>query len=229
MPRYLQTQRMKRRSEPEYDRATKRSKYARQMVIRRQPINRNLTPINFRRRFYYAGFTWSTASVTGFWNVLQMSFNQIPNSTDYADLFQEYKINRIKVTFVPCYTGSDQTGVAAGASVPMLHYKVETPQFLTPAGAYNNSTLNAYMDTGPTSKLFDKPISVYFEPTIPTDVNNTVVETQGPSWIRTTVGGTAILHNGLSFFINFNSFSSPSATFTTDVYYEFYFQTRNPA
>lgn len=191
--------------------------------------NVNLTPYSFRRRFLASTYTWSTGTVNGFWNVMQMAFNQIPNSTDYSDLFSEYKIKRISVTFVPRYDGVDQTGAGTGAGLPMLHYKVETPTFLTPAGTYNQSTLNAYLDTNPKSVAFNKPVTVRFTPTLQTDINNAVVETSKPQWIRSTSPGNAAVHYGLSFFVMFNGFSSPTATFTTDVYYEFEFDMRNPA
>lgn len=181
----------------------------------------------FNRRWYANTYTWNTAAVTGFWNVLQMAFNQIPSNAEYSALFYEYKINAITVTFVPRYTSTDQTSASTGSASPMLHWKVETPQFLAPVGAYNSSTLNAYLDTGATSQVFDKPISVTFKPTIATDVNNAVVETSVAQWLRTTSPGNAAVHSGISFWVLFNGFTSPTATFTTDVYYEFDFSLRN--
>lgn len=224
MPRYGQTSYGVKR--PRESRISKPKKKIR--TLERYRVPKPMTWMNCKRRWFQATYTWNTTTATGFWNVLQMSYNQIPSSSDYTNLFREYKINRIKVTFVPRYDNNDQTGAAAGSAMPMIHHKVETPYFVSPSGVYNASTLNTYLDTGAVSQPFNKPISVYFKPTLAADINNATVETTGPQWLTTGSPGNTQLHNGVSFFITFNGFTSPTATFTTDVYYEFFFSLRNP-
>lgn len=185
-------------------------------------------PYPFSRRFYLTTYTFSTGAVTGFYNLMTFAFNQIPNSTDYGDLFREYKIKSIQIDMHPRYDNADGTAAAATSSVPTLHYRPETSSALAPAGVYNAATLNAYLDTGAKSVQFTKPVSVKFQPTIHTDVNNNVVETSGPRWIQTNGTGPAQVHSGLSHFITFAGFSIPTQTFSFDVYATFDFELRSP-
>lgn len=192
-------------------------------------VSAAIRPISLTRRFFYASQNWNTTTVNGFWNVLQPRFNEMPNLAEYQALFREYKLNRIKVTFVPRYDSTDQTGAGTGAAMPLISYRVVNPEFLTPSGVYNNSTLNAYLETGAKTRAFRRPISVFFRPTIATDIADQVVASRGPMWTRNTTAGAAVLHNGVSYFVHFNGFVTPTANFTTDVYYTYYFQLRNPA
>lgn len=190
-----------------------------------------MRPYSFKRRWYNSAYNWNVTNVNGFWNTITFAMNQVPNISEYQSLFREYKINRIKATFVPRYDGADQTGAGTGAAKALITYRVVGPENLLNTGTYNQSSLNALLESGAKTRVFNKPISVYFKPTLARDVNDAVVAQSGPTWMRlpTASGGPAAVHHGVSFYVHFNGFTQPTAAFTTDVYYTFYFQLRNPA
>lgn len=191
-----------------------------------------IKPVSFKRRWFNSTYTFSTAGPsTGFWNNIQFAMNSLPNLTEYQALFREYKLNRVKLTFVPRYDGVDQTGAGTGASKALISMRVVGPDAVVPAGSYNQSSLNAFLETGARTRVFNRPISVFFKPTIPRDVNDAVVAVSGPTWMRLNPlsSGPNQVHHGVSFYMHFNGFAVPTSTFTCDVYYTYYFQLRNPA
>lgn len=90
------------------------------MKIPRGVVNSNLTSL---KRRYYVG-QWLPTVSTG-WNSTNYSFrlNNIPSYTEFTALFEQYRINAVKLTFIPEWIGGlDQNNayMASGGSTPYI-------------------------------------------------------------------------------------------------------------
>lgn len=140
---------------------TTRRKYTRKMKIPRAVVRTNLTSI---KRRYYVG-AWAATVATG-WNSTNYSFrlNNIPSYTEFTALFEQYKINAVKLTFIPQWEGGlDQNNAyIAAATVPY----VQTPRMyvlIDKDGDPQISTENLMLENSDTRVITNphKAFSVY--------------------------------------------------------------------
>lgn len=191
---------------------------------------RNLPTIAFKRTWYYGVFQPTTATTAGFWQYFTIQFSNMPNATEYTNLFDQYRINGIKWTFRPrfdSFAGNDTTdttlpGVTNQQGVN-LHIIKDPMSTVTPTGTYSAGTLNNYLENGTVrSYTGTKPVTVYWKPMIDDQLSTGTRRVKAP-FISSS--NSTVSHAGFhAFFQDFNFSGSFGQNW--DMFVTLYFQCR---
>jgi hypothetical protein len=106
-----------------YNRRYKRTRVAR-------PLNRGNVH-HFKRTFQSADISNLTAGASA--GAYAPAFTNLPNNTEFSALFDEYRINKVVVKFVPNFTGSDLNPNASFNSLPNIYTILDYDDNNTPA------------------------------------------------------------------------------------------------
>lgn len=197
--------------------------------VPRAPRTMRNNQLTIKRTWYQTNWQFATATTAGFWQYFQFELATIPNLVEYTGLFDEYKINAIKLTFRPRYDSIDVGDAAAATSLPQayLHYVVDGGNTVTPAGIYNSATLNSFLEhDGVKTRTLNRPVSIYFKPKVIMEASsNQAGRVVGPGWFRTTAQNVA--HRGVHVFLQQNNFATSNTQIALDVYYTYYMQLKN--
>lgn len=209
-------------------RRTKRSyNISRPRRLTRSP---GFKPVSFKRTCFIGNWTPSSASTNGFWRYSAHSVTDIYNFGEYAALFDQYRINAIKVTFRPRYdsfAGNDTTDVTlpniTNQSGCMVHVINDPTNRNTPAGTYSSTTLQQFFENGNVKTYSgNKAFSIYFKPKIDSTISGGFARIKAP-WLQTN--DTTVVHNGYHVFMqDVNMTGTFGQSF--DRYVTFYFQCR---
>jgi len=160
----------------------------------------------------YDNWTFSTASVAGYWRYLQWRVNDWFDWTSFAAVYDEYRVTNLKYTFQPKYNTygwQDEAGSVTSVGVPYVHLIVDQASGTVPAGVYNVGTENAMLENG-SAKTFPaaKAFSMSFRPKVYGTLQNgsTATTAEWAPWIRTSEPN--ILHNGMHAFIKQHNFTT---------------------
>lgn len=201
----------------------------RQRMVRRIPRNIRPNQVALKRTWYQTNWTFGTAATANFWQYYQFELATIPNLVELTGLFDEYKINAIKLTFRPRYDSVDVGDAAAATSLPQayLHYCVDPANTQTPSGIYNSATLNSFLEhSGTKTRTLNRPVSIYFKPKVISElVSNQSGMMRKPDWIRTSA--TNVAHRGVHVFLQQNNFATSNNQIVLDVFYTYYMQLKN--
>lgn len=182
-----------------------------------------------KRTFYATNWTFSNATVAGYWQYFQFDLSVVPNLVEWTGLFDEYKINAIKLTFRPRYDSVDVGNAAAATSLPQayLHYTVDPGNNAVPSGIYNSATLNSFLEhSGVKTRTLNRPVSIYFKPKILTEASGNIGGlVRNPGFIRTSNSNVA--HRGVHVFLQQNNFATSNNQIALDVFYTYYITLRN--
>lgn len=177
-------------------------------------------------------WTFGTAATTDFWRYLYFTPTFDCNGfVDYADVFDEYRVNAIKVTFRPAYD-SIQNNQAAGAlsqRQAYAHVVVDPSSTVAPSGTYSAATLNEFLSQGKVrTYTLNRPFSVYFKPKVSESVygGGTAARVYDSPWIKTTEGG--VQFRGFHMFLQQNSLGAANENIKLDTFYTFYVSFRYP-
>lgn len=99
----------------------RRPRRTRRMPIRRRLSTRALRVHHFKRTFTLPYFTSSNTGNT--YGGLSFNLNQLPNVTEFTNLYDMYRINKIVVKFVPNRSSSDVA--ATGEQIPNLNTVID--------------------------------------------------------------------------------------------------------
>lgn len=206
----------------------KRARKTPKLRIQRYPRSQVLTT---QRKFWLEHWAPNTTTTAGFWRYYQFTPNLIPNWNDFFNLFDQYKINALKFSFVPRfdnYAGNDSTDVTAPgvtlATGAFLHVVNDPYSTVTPSGTYTTANLNSFMEQGPVKTyVATKPVEVYYKPTInmATEAGNNM-RTKAP-WLNVNLNNA---HSGFHIFAQDPNLSA-AWTQTFDVFVTVYASFRN--
>lgn len=193
--------------------------------MRRVPRSIKSHTLSCVRKFWFQNWTFGNAAVGDYWRYYQFQLGNLPNLVEMTGLFDEYKINAIKITFRPAYdsVASDASALnVSTAPQAYLHYDIDPGNTVLPSGLYNSATLNSFMEhAGVKTRTLNRPVSIYLRPKILVDGN--LVRKSG--WIRTT--DTSTNYRGVHVFLQQNNFSTSNTRISLDVFYTFYMQFKN--
>lgn len=218
----------------------KRSYSKRKRTIKRRPMNvsrprrmmRSNNPVaRFKRTFYTTTLTPSTGATSGFWQYSTITLSDLPNVTEYTALFDQYKINAVKVTFRPRYdnfAGNDTVDTTlpgtTAQGMTRVHVINDPDSTLTPTGAYTSATLNSFLEQG-NVRTYDgtKPFSVYYRPKIVNSLTTGTNNIRAP-WINTS--SPSVSHRGFHYFMqDVNLTGTFNQAF--DIFVTMYFMCKN--
>lgn len=199
---------------------------------KKQRVPRSIVPAKLfaKRTFYNGNWTFNTVTVDGYWRNYSFTFSQLPNVVEYTALFDEYKINAIKVTFRPAYDSvpSDAPALNVNTGPQSYAHIFVDPAAVNPSGIYGAATLNSFLENDGV-KTYDtnKPFSVYFKPMIRDQVQGTGpnAEIRRSKYIRTTETGA--VHTGFNMFLQQNNLSTNNTRISLDIFVTFYMTLKN--
>lgn len=190
----------------------------------------NRPTIHVKRITYGGNWTFGTATTNDFWRYQVFDMTNFNNFAEFAQVFDEYKVNAIKVTYRPAYD-SVQNVVGAGAVVQpqaYAHFVVDPASTVIPAGTYGTATLQTFLENGAVkTKTLNKPFSIYYKPQVTDAVFNTgtgSVMRKSP-WVRTSE--IATVYRGYHMYIQQNNFLQTNTNVKLDYYITMYVSFRN--
>lgn len=195
--------------------------------------------VYFKRSYWSIGWEWNPTTTAGFWRRPAPSISSLPDIADFQNMFDEYKMLGVKITLHPRFQSVTAPAAAVSGSLvyqnsPYLTYAIDTtssPNYL-PTGAYSSSTYNNMLEecNNPKTRIFNKPISIYYKPKIQTDVtqgssySNSRMES--PKWISFENGTQVPMWSTQLFIHDYNFNMTDTFQFSCDVHYTYYFLCR---
>lgn len=186
--------------------------------------------ISIKRLFYRETWTFSTTSVGDFWRYYQPTVNPAFNNfPEFAAVFDQYKVNGVKITFRPRMDQVDGSSTTLTGPMPNLVTVIDPYSTLTPAGTYGAGTLNLLLEQS-NAKVHkgDEVVDVYWKPKIqiPTNVGSGVTYVDSSKmWLNCT--SDLVPMRGFHVMIQNNAFSTTAPNVIYDVYFTWYITFRN--
>lgn len=82
----------------------RRPRKYRRMVRKNRPSKAIMqSNVNVERTWWSANWTPSTTATNGFWRYITVNLGACPNVSEYTNLFEQYKINKLTFTLRPRY------------------------------------------------------------------------------------------------------------------------------
>jgi len=196
------------------------------------PRSLRMASIMVRRTTYGGAWQFGTAATSGFWQYLAPNMTAFNNFNEFAAVFDEYRVNAIKITFRPRYDNvalDNSFNAAMNQSQAYAHYCVDPASTVVPSGTYTQANLNTFLEgSGIRTKTLNRPFSIYFRPKVLEQVSGGgtagVVRDRRP-WVRTTETGQ--IYRGVHMFLQQNNMATGNVNITLDTYYTFYVTFRN--
>lgn len=176
------------------------------MVLYKKPIDR---VISYKRIWCNNNITFNTALTAGFWQRQQITFASIPNNAELKALFYNYRICGIKYTYMPRYSMVPQVSTGTHNQYYITLCKENnSANLINPSGTYSQATLNTLLENPKAfTRRFNKPVSIYYKPSVFDDIDATAISTVRYSpWISTLRDTAA--HRGHHVFVWDNNFSA---------------------
>lgn len=175
----------------------RRRRVARKRIYRRKRITRLSKIHSFTRTCEIA--TLSGSNIADTFGGLTFSLGMLPNSTEFTNLFDQFRICAVKLEIVPRYTSSDMNPQATAPLLPNIHTVIDYNDISTPG---NLDTLFQYQNYKRTrGNTIHKR---YFKPAVLAAAYEGAVTTAYTStwnrWLDTLDSGT--LHYGLKYCID---------------------------
>lgn len=190
----------------------------------------NMLPmIKIARTFWFELWQPSAVATSNFWRYYAPSISSLPALSEFTALFDQYKINGVKITLRPKfdnYAGNDNTSVSTTRQSTNVHYIVDPNSNVTPTGVYSSATCNAFLENGRVrSSSGTRTINIYYRPKIAaTNQGISDSERTGPRWLS-LANSQAVLQNGVHIFMQDSNFAN-NQTQAFDVFYTYYMQFR---
>jgi len=168
----------------------------RRMHRKRKFTSRVKSGVHYFKRKMYTSFN-IVDSAAPVHNAYAFSLSSLPNYSEFVNLYESYKISRIKVQFI---FSSNSQDVNTGASVFAL------PNIVGVIDQNDNTALTTYNDYLQYKfckiRRLDKPMSFYFKPMFDVAAYSGVFTSyaQKTGWIDTS--SPSVLHYGLKFMLD---------------------------
>lgn len=191
--------------------------------------------------------TFSTTSTSGFWRYCAPSLNSfwtrfsdgtnlggLTNLSEYTNLFDQFKIHAIKLTFRPRFVDINlgQYTNVTGANFyarPMVAVAYDTSNTIVPTGTWQQATLNTLLEQG-NVKFYraDREFSIYLKPKVSEQYGSGAVRYVKPQWTDLDSNGQTMGHRGFHFFVYNNSWDSNMVSSTIfDIVCTYYISFKN--
>lgn len=189
---------------------------------------RKTNELSMRKCAFQSTWAFGTATTNDFWRYLTWTpSSAIQNFAEIQALFDEYKINAIKITFRPRFTEVSADGAAAHPQ-GYLHYCIDPASTVSPTGTYSAATVNAFLENdNVVTKPLNEPIEIYFRPKVADQLFGGTTSTRQltPTWMKTN--NNAVDFRGVHALIQLNNFSTSAPNMIIDQFVTVYMQVRN--
>lgn len=163
------------------------------------------------RKFWVQNWTPGVAATNDFWRYFAVTFGDMPNFSDYANIYDSYKITSVLIQLVPRYdgfSGNDTVDTVlpgvTNQGATRVHVAIDPKRRSNdgPTGAYTSATLNTFLERSK-AKTFsgNRTVSILLKhPCVLTDMNsNSNAVAQKAGWYQTNI--TNIAHQGVHVFL----------------------------
>jgi len=195
----------------------------------RARLSNRYNPVpTFTETFKVDPITYNETSPGNSTSQLINFIGQVPQISDYTNLYNQYCIRKVTAIFVPAYNVADLNIPAAATPValPRMVYAIQNSAIpLNPA-----TESDVLQDNGAKIRMFDRPIKVSWRPQPATALAQVsggfaAVNTRGFKWFTTT--DTAVVHQGLA--VSFtNDVPITGTPVLAQVYIKMTFSLRDP-
>jgi len=201
----------------------------RKFNIRRSRMNRaqgNSSVFKVKRTFWAQIWQPGTAAVNDYWRFFQYSAGNMPDFSQYASIYDSYKITGIKIYFMPrfdSFSGENRTTVGTTNNSGVRVSFIKDPWTSTaPAGVYTSGTYNQFCENGAVQlRTGNKPFSIYFRPTIANTTAGGTNQLVPAPWLPVT--NNSITHFGVHAFAHDHNFSGNNlASQAWDIHVTYY-------
>lgn len=214
----------------------------------RMIVSRNLRPASLtvrRKVCSTAPITFGSAATEQFYRYCTVSltngfqtFSATPtvvcaltNLSEYAALFDQYRLNAFKVELVPRYFNynADQNSTTATVrNIPMVYIGKDALNTSTYTGVWQQVFLNGLLENGGKCYRADKKITIFMKPKVSEQYGSGANRYVKPQWTDlTTSAGNSMAHRGFHMFVYSNTWDNASLP-VFDVYVTYYIQFKNP-
>lgn len=186
--------------------------------------------LTIKRKTYLTSWTWGTTTTNDFWRYQTLLANNIPNFAEFSSVFDTYRINGLKFTYMPRYSSTNaEAAGTTGSPQAYAHYIIDPDSTLIPSGVYGSSTLNSLMEnTNCKTRQLNRPFSIYYKPRVLQQLlgGSTASFTRPAPFIRAT--DVNVDFRGHHMYIQQNNFSSSAnANIILDIFVTFYVTFKN--
>jgi len=151
-----------------------------------------------------ANWAYASGATSGFWRYQTFTAAGISDWSEFRNVFDEYKINGIKVEFRPRYDGVDIAAVTGSNLLGTTHVIVDPASAVTPTGVPGPGSLNYFLQQAQTVKSYasDKVFSYYVKPKIETQVfgGGLAGQLKYAGWLKCD-GAENVVHRGAHVYI----------------------------
>lgn len=102
----------------------------RRMAVRRLGVRLN---VHHFKRTFIGSDTLTISNAGGVTKGLYFAFQSLPNYTELTSLFDQYRINKIVLKYVPNFTGTDLNPSTSVVTLPNLHSVIDYDDANAPA------------------------------------------------------------------------------------------------
>lgn len=125
---------------------------------------------------------------------IEFRLNELPDFSDFTNLFDKYRIKGVQITIVPRVNSYDANPNATLVGMPMVHTAIDYNDSTAPANVQELMQYDTYKRTQGFS-----PHTRYFKPRVSNEVFRTLVQTSyamgsGNQWLDCTTSGADLPH-----------------------------------
>lgn len=163
---------------------------------KRKFISKVKSGVHYFKRSYITSqntYDWPTINTNG-WDFF---LSQLPNYTEFTNLYNEYKIARVKVKFIYSANNQPVTTLANITALPTIYTAVDTNDSVAPTAVSDLLQYKTFK-----AHRADKPFSVYFKPNYAVAAYSGAFTSYAASagWIDTS--SVNVKHYGLKWIID---------------------------
>lgn len=109
----------------------RRPKKVRRIAVRRARVGPIRNPVHYFKRIAYTD-AWTTLApgTAPTFGALTFSLSSLPSATDFTDLYDAYRISKVKVEIIPRV---DSTDMSSQVQMPMVHSAIDLTDSNAPA------------------------------------------------------------------------------------------------
>ena len=145
--------------------------------------------VDVKRTFLFGSWQFGTASTADYWRYIEYTLTSgFQNAAEFAAVFDEYRVNNIRVDFMPRF---DNVAAPVTGATPLTVVKprmaciVDGESTQTPSGPYSAGTLNNMLENGATIHDATKTVTMYCKPSVALATSSGGVVFKKSPWLRT--------------------------------------------
>lgn len=187
----------------------RRIRRVKRRLMKRVPRGVNMGIVSVKRTFRFENWSPSTTTTNDFWKYYQPSLANLPSVNEFTGLFDQYRINGIKISLRPRYSGFDGAN-STDTTLPGVtnqgqvhcHYVIDkSTGTIFPSGTYTSSNLNTFLEAGGVRSIqANRTVNIYIrKPCVLGTIQGVSARAVPSPWLGTNE--TNLAHRGVHIFM----------------------------